>query len=59
MLVAYSNLGQAGSATVRFIYDARFFSGTGLTWAGEGAALPIGLAPMEIKVWVPEEPISF
>jgi glycosidase len=59
MLVAYSNLGQAGSATVRVIYDARFFSGTGLTWAGEAAALPIGLAPMEIKVWVPEEPISF
>jgi glycosidase len=59
MLVAYSNRGQTGSATVRVIYDARFFSGTGLTWAGSAAALPIGLAPMEVKVWVPEEPISF
>jgi glycosidase len=59
MLVAYSNLGLAGSATVRVIYDARFFSGGRLIGAGDAAALPIGLAPMEVKIWVPEEPISF
>jgi glycosidase len=59
MLVAYSNLGLAGSTTVRVISDARFFSGTELTGTGNVAALPVTLAPMEIKVWVPEEPISF
>src|SRR5258708_4555459 len=59
MLVAYSNLGLAGSATVRVIYDAIFFSGTQPTAKGDVSALPVGLAPMEVKVWVPEEPISF
>jgi glycosidase len=59
MLVAYSNLGLAGSANVRVIYDGRFFSGTEPTGTGDVAALPVELAPMEIKVWVPEEPISF
>ena len=59
MLVAYSNLGGTGSATVRQISDARFFSGEQFTGSGDVSALPVGLAPMEIKVWVPEEPVSF
>ena len=58
MLVAYSNLGKAGSATVRAIFDARFFSGDQLTGTGDASALPVGLAPMEVKVWVPEQPLS-
>jgi hypothetical protein len=57
MLVAYSNVGMTGSATVRQISDARFFSGEQLTGTGDAAALPVGLAPMEIKVWVPEQPL--
>jgi glycosidase len=56
MLVAYSNLGLSGSATVRVISDARFFSGQQMTGSGYVSALPVGLAPMEIKVWVPEQP---
>jgi len=59
MLVAYSNLGMTGSATVRQISDARFFSGEQLTGTGDVSALPVGLAPMEIKVWVPEQPLLF
>jgi glycosidase len=59
MQVAYSNLGLAGSATIRMISDARFFSGGQLTGTGDISALPVGLAPMEIKVWVPEQPLSF
>jgi hypothetical protein len=59
MLVAYSNLSATGSATVRQIADARFFSGAQLTGTGDVSALPVGLAPMEIKVWVPEEALSF
>ena len=58
MLVAYSNLGKVGSATVRAISDARFFSGDQLTGTGDASALPVGLAPMEVKVWVPEQPLS-
>jgi glycosidase len=57
MLVAYSNLGRKGSATVRQISDARFFSDGQLTGAGDASALPVELAPMEIKVWVPEPPL--
>jgi glycosidase len=59
MLVTYSNLGATGSATVRQIADARFFSGAQLTGTGDVSALPVGLAPMEIKVWVPEQALSF
>jgi glycosidase len=59
MLVAYSNLGATGSAMVRVISDARFFSGPELTGKGDISALPIGLAPMEIKVFVPEQPLLF
>jgi glycosidase len=59
MSVAYSNLDLAGSATVRVISDARFFSGEQLTGTGDVAALPVALAPMELKVWVPEQPFSF
>jgi glycosidase len=59
MLVAYSNLGATGSATVRQISDGRFFSGTQLTGTGDISALPVGLAPMEVKVWVPEQLRSF
>jgi glycosidase len=59
MLVAYSNLGTTGSATVRQISDARFFSGDQLTGTGDVSALPVGLAPMEIKVWVPEQLLSY
>jgi glycosidase len=55
MLVAYSNLGMTGSATVRQISEARFFSGEQLTGTGDASALPVGLAPMEVKVWVPEQ----
>jgi glycosidase len=54
MLVAYSTLGKTGSSTVRAIYDARYFSGEQLTGTGDAYALPVGLAPMEVKVWVPE-----
>jgi hypothetical protein len=54
MLVAYSNLGKTGSAEVRTIYDASYFSGAQLT-AGDVSALPVGLAPMEVKIWVPEQ----
>jgi glycosidase len=59
MLVAYSNLGATGSAIVRQISDARFFSGDQLTGTGDVLALPVGLAPMEIRVWAPAEPLSF
>jgi glycosidase len=59
MVVAYSNIGATGSATVRQISDGRFFSDTEQTGAGDISALPVGLAPMEIKVWVPEQPLSF
>ena len=59
MLVAYSNLGGNGSATVRQISDARFFSGEQFTGSGDVSALPVGVAPMEIKVLVPEEPVLF
>ncbi|MBV8141561.1 MAG: peptidoglycan-binding protein [Verrucomicrobia bacterium] len=59
MLVSYSNLGVTGATTVRQIFDARFFSGEQLTGTGDVSALPVGLAPMEVKVWVPEQPLSF
>src|SRR5260221_12548770 len=54
MLVAYSNLGKTGSAEVRTIYDASYFSGGQLT-ADDVSALTVGLAPMEVKIWVPEQ----
>jgi hypothetical protein len=54
MLVAYSNLGKTGSSAVRAIYDARYFSGEQLNGTGDAYALPVGLAPMEVKVWAPE-----
>jgi glycosidase len=59
MNIAYSNLGTAGSATVRRISDARFFAGGQLTGSADAAALPVRLAPMEVQVWVPEQPFSF
>jgi glycosidase len=59
MRVAYSNLGNTGSATVRTIYSARFFSKDQPPGAGDAYALPVELAPMEVKVWVPEQPLSF
>lgn len=59
MRIAYSNLGTARSATVRRISDARFFSGAGLDGSAAAAALPVGLAPMEVQVWIPEQPFSF
>ena len=59
MLVAYSNLGGTTSATVRQISDARFFCGEDFTGSSDASALPVGLAPMEVKVWVPEQPLSF
>jgi len=58
MLVTYSNLGLADSATVRVIYDAILLSGTEPPAKSDVSALPVELAPMEIKVWVPEEPRS-
>src|SRR5258708_29777478 len=54
MLVAYSNLGNTGPARVKTIYNASYFSGGQLV-SGDVSALPIGLAPMEVKVWVPEQ----
>jgi glycosidase len=59
MHVAYSNLGTAGSASVRRILGARLFSGGERTGIADVAALPVGLAPMEAQVWVPEEPFPF
>jgi glycosidase len=53
MRVAYSNLGNTGSAAVRTIYNARYFL-RGQTSTGDASALPVGLAPMEVKIWVPE-----
>jgi hypothetical protein len=57
--VAYSNLGSDGVATVRQIYGARLFSGWQRTGTADVTALPVGLAPMEIQVWVPQPPLSF
>jgi glycosidase len=54
MRVAYSNLDQIGSANIRVIPDARCFREGLLTGTGRVTALPVGLAPMEVKVWVPE-----
>jgi glycosidase len=54
MLVAYSNLGEKSSSTVRQISDARFFCGENFSGSGDASALPVGLAPLEVKVWVPE-----
>jgi glycosidase len=54
MQVAYSNLGNTGPARVKTIYDASCFSGGQLV-SGDVSALPVGLAPMEVKVWVPEQ----
>jgi hypothetical protein len=59
MHIAYSNVGTAASGTVRRISDARFFSGGQLTGSADAAALPVGLAPKEVQVWVPEQPFSF
>jgi glycosidase len=59
MHIAYSNVGTAASGTVRRISDARFFSGGQLTASADAAALPVGLAPKEVQVWVPEQPFSF
>ena len=53
MQLVYSNLGNTGSAMVRHISGARFFSGPEFTGSGDVAALPVGLAPMECQVWVP------
>jgi hypothetical protein len=53
MQLVYSNLGNTGSAMVRHISGARFFSGPEFTSSGDVAALPVGLAPMECQVWVP------
>jgi glycosidase len=56
MQIAYSNIGTAGLATVRQISDGRIFSGAQLTATAAISALPVGLAPMEIQVWVPAQP---
>ena len=59
MHVAYSNLDTVRSATVRRIPHARFFKGAKLEGTIDAAALPVGLAPMEVQVWVPEQPFLF
>ena len=59
MHVAYSNLGTVSSATVRRISDARFFFGAQFSGSAAAAVLPVGLAPMEVQVWVPEQRFSF
>jgi glycosidase len=56
MQIAYSNIGTNGLATVRQISDGRLFSGAQLTATTDISALPVGLAPMEIQVWVPAQP---
>jgi glycosidase len=58
MRVAYSNLGASGAATVRVISDARFFKGDEPVGAGSATALYVELAPLEVKVWVPEEQLA-
>jgi glycosidase len=55
MRLAYSNVGSGGTAMVRRISEARFFSGSQFLGTGEVAALPVGLAPMECQVWVPTQ----
>jgi hypothetical protein len=59
MHLAYSNRGNAGSATVRRISGANFFSAAQFTGSADAAALPVKLAPMEVQVWVPKQPFSF
>ncbi len=59
MHVAHSNLGNAGSAVVQRIPNAQFFEGGKLSGSGNVAALPVGLAPMEAQIWVPEQPFPF
>ena len=58
MRVAYSNLRRADSAEVTVILDARLFRGEQQTGSGDVTALPVRLEPMEVKVWVPELPLS-
>lgn len=53
MRVAYSNLANTGPAEVKTIYHANYFS-RGQLISGDVSALPVGLAPMEVKIWVPE-----
>jgi glycosidase len=53
MRVAYSNLGNTVPAEIRTIYDASYLSGWLLN-VGDFSALQVGLAPMEVKIWVPE-----
>jgi glycosidase len=57
MLVAYSNLGRIDAATVRTIHDAHLFSEEGQLTTGNVSALSVGLAPMEVKIWVPQQPL--
>ena len=59
MSIAYSNRGNDGVANVRRIDGARFFEGGNLAGTADSAALPVGLLPMEVQVWVPEQPFQF
>ena len=59
MHVVYSNLDNMDSATVQRIPSARFYDGGGLMGSVDTAALHVGLAPMEVQVWVPEQPFPF
>jgi glycosidase len=59
MHIAYSNLGNVGSATVRRISGARFFENGNLIGSVDTAALPVRLGPMEVQVWVPKQPFPF
>jgi glycosidase len=54
MRVAYSNLDHADSADVTVIRNARLFRGELMTGSDDITALPVGLDPMEVKIWVPE-----
>ncbi len=52
MRIAYSNLGNAGNATVLQIPNANFFH-DGQVSSGPAAALPVTLAAGEVQVFVP------
>jgi len=64
MSIAYSNRGNGNRhnpalANVRRIDGARFFEGGNLAGSADSAALQVRLLPMEVQVWVPEQPFQF
>lgn len=53
MSIAFSNRASTGSAPIRLIPDARFYTGDQLTGSGPAAGVAVSLAPMEVQVLVP------